>query len=127
MPQFKLRHGAGSHSEMIDGELVTFKAKDDDIIDVAKDLVKMFPLKFEEVITPQPVKRKRRKSAPSQALGKDVTKRFTIAVEEGIKVFCKGDDFFITEPDTPNKPIHDGSKTRTEVKTTIREYLKSQG
>lgn len=124
----KFRLLGGGHNE--GGKLF----KKGDIVESARNLVKLFENKFERIR-----KGKRKKAAPAdddpddpeeetppttpkEARGKDVSADFPLAVEEGFSVFRKGSWFHVFEGDETS-PLNPKGIKRTKVEEFITTYL----
>lgn len=142
---FKMKSGVGSHAEPgPDGRVVIHKAGDNAIIESDRDLVTMFPNKFERVDEINPAKPEKsdvQKAAEEgfkgvmppadppaeqeeeEPLGRDVTHRFPLAEEEDFKVFAKGGAFFVVEADDPDVPLNDKPLKRKDVEQFVEQNL----
>jgi hypothetical protein len=144
---FKLKPKVGSHSEKNDeGHIEVYKASEGRVIETEKDLVAMFPEKFERVKgfddadtpektdvseaaeagaadiappAPTPVP-----EAPVESpLGKDRTDKFSHAKENDFKVFSDGGAFYVTDVDDIEKALNDKPLKRQQVDSFVDEYL----
>jgi len=60
-----------------------------------------------------------------KSLGRDVTKRFPLALDEDFQVFADGGAFFVTESDAPQTPLHPKPLHKKDVEPFIKKYLKT--
>lgn len=135
---FKLRPGAGNHTEKDEnGKEITYESKDETVIESDKDLCAMFVNKFDKVDieTVSSIKKKTAKKKTTKKpakkepeevinpLGRDVTEQFPKAEEEDLKVFQTGDAFSVVETDEPDKPVHDKPLKKKDVIPFIDKYL----
>ena len=130
---FKLKPGAGNHSEKDEnGKIVVYKSEDDGVIESENDLVKMFPNKFERVTEnltePEPKEEPpvEPEPEPEGPLGKNVTDEFKRAQNEDFLVFRSEDGVFVAEADEPDEALNDEplEDSRKAVNAFIKKYLK---
>jgi hypothetical protein len=136
---FKLKPKVGSHAETgQDGKVIHYRPEDGHVFETDRDLVAMFPNKFErvhvpgdegaedEASPPKPKKESKPKkddAPPPKPLGRDVTKRFPKAAEEDFKVFSDGGAFFVAEADEPTVALNEKPLKKKDVIPFIKEYL----
>lgn len=118
--KFKLLPGAGNHTEKDEnGEIITYHAKDGNVIESDVDLAKVFVGKFERIeVGASDVSVK-----ASGDLGKDVTERFENAKEEGFLVFLKGKSYSVADADDPQVALNEEPLKKADVEPFVAKRI----
>jgi hypothetical protein len=92
-----------------------------DIIDTKLKLSRAWPTRFKEV---KGAAAKKAKPAPKKEtpeitkplpIGQDVTSEFEYALEAGVKVFKKGENYIVTKNDTPDVAVNEDPMSKSET------------
>jgi len=146
--KFKLKKHTGNHTQKVNGILKTFTYNSGEIIESDVDLSEKFPNKFEKVliaeIAPNIVQKAVEKPVEDlnppkedddfnedpeeeeirEPLGKDVTSKIKIAIENDFKVFYKkGKGYFVAEADDEFIALNKKGLKKEKVEDFIENHL----
>jgi hypothetical protein len=91
-----------------------------DVIDTKLNLSRAWPTRFKEVkgvakkAKPAP-KKETPEITPALPLGQDVTSEFEYALEAGLKVWKKGENYIVSKNDTPDVAVNETPMSKSET------------
>jgi len=128
---FKFKQGmGGSHTETINGELITYESKDNPVIESNSDLSKSLPDKFEKTDAPKKSASPKTEAPADEdseefedERGENVTEKYKAAIDTDFQIFKTDEGLFVADPYDPESMLNDEPLKGGQIASFIRKQL----